>query len=247
MKKIVIIGATSAIAEQCARIYLREDAVELLLVGRDEKKLDAIADDLRVRQPQALISIALTDFIDAQNIQSFVQAVCDKKTPDTVLIAHGSLPIQEDCQNHLPSCDEAIKVTGLSVVLFCEAFAHYLYKANSGRLIVLGSVAGDRGRKSNYIYGAAKGMVERYVEGVQHRFANDNKSATITLIKPGPTATPMTDGLNMSGLASPEQVASDIVRGSNSGKAVVYTPIKWALIMFVIRNLPRFIYNKMGI
>jgi len=116
-----------------------------------------------------------------------------------------------------------------------------------GHIAVIGSVAGDRGRKSNYAYGAAKGLVETYLQGMQHRFAR--RSIKITLVKPGPTQTPMTAHLQSAGvkLAPVEKVAADIVAGIESGKPVVYTPAKWALIMAVIRNLPRFIFNRMDI
>lgn len=107
---------------------------------------------------------------------------------------------------------------------------------------VVGSVAGDRGRQSNYLYGAAKAMVAVGVAGLQHRLANNDVS--ITLIKPGPTATPMTDHLRGGTLrlAKAERVGADIVRGIDRRTPVLYTPTKWALIMAVIKRLPRRIF-----
>ena len=112
---------------------------------------------------------------------------------------------------------------------------------------MIGSVAGDRGRRSNYVYGAAKGLVERYLEGLRHRLAGTG--VRVVLVKPGPTDTPMTAHLKSAGvrLAPVEQVAADIVRACDRGRAVVYTPAKWALIMAVIRNLPRAVFDRMDI
>ncbi len=112
--------------------------------------------------------------------------------------------------------------------------------------MVIGSVAGDRGRQSNYVYGAAKGLVERYAQGLEHRFAVGGSKVRVTLVKPGPTQTPMTT--HMEGyetMGSLEQVAEEIVRGVERGRRLIYTPRKWFLIMFIIRNIPAFIFGKM--
>src|SRR5690606_6692309 len=90
---------------------------------------------------------------------------------DLVLIAHGSLPDQIECQNNIQSCRDALEINGISPVLYAGAFAKEMEQANHGTIALIGSVAGDRGRKSNYVYGAAKGLVARYAQGLQHRFA----------------------------------------------------------------------------
>jgi decaprenylphospho-beta-D-erythro-pentofuranosid-2-ulose 2-reductase len=132
-------------------------------------------------------------------------------------------------------------------VLFAEAFAGHMQKANSGTLAIISSVAGDRGRKSNYVYGAAKGLVTRYTQGLQHRLAGTD--VKVVLIKPGPTDTPMTVHLKQQGsrLASVEDVAARIVEGIDQAKSLVYAPAKWALIMMIIRHLPNFIFKKLDI
>jgi len=119
--------------------------------------------------------------------------------------------------------------------------------ANRGTIALIGSVAGDRGRKSNYVYGAAKGLVTRYAQGLQHRFAGSG--VKVVLVKPGPTDTPMTAHLKGQGakLAPVESVAGQIVDGIAAGKAVVYAPGKWWLVMMIIRHLPAFVFNKMNI
>ena len=120
-------------------------------------------------------------------------------------------------------------------------------KANHGALAIIGSVAGDRGRKTNYAYGAAKALVDRYAQGLQHRLAATQ--VKVVLVKPGPTDTPMTAHLKGQGarLASVESVAQQIVKAVESGKPVVYAPTKWWLIMTIIRLLPRAIFNKLNI
>jgi short-subunit dehydrogenase len=150
-------------------------------------------------------------------------------------------------QTDLNECRDALEVNGVSPVLFAEAFAGKMQQAGRGTIALIGSVAGDRGRKSNYAYGAAKGMVTRYAQGLQHRLAASK--VKIVLIKPGPTATPMTAKLSSQGvaMASVEAVAQSIVTGIDAGKPVIYAPAKWALIMMIIRHLPRFVFNKMNI
>jgi short-subunit dehydrogenase len=203
--------------------------------------------DLRVRSPQSTIQVIKANFTDPVAIGHLIGEIAKEGAIDTALIAHGSLPDQQACQNDLSLCQDELIVNGLSPVLFAEAIANHMQKENKGTLAVIGSVAGDRGRKSNYVYGAAKGLVTRYVQGLQHRLANTQ--VKVILIKPGPTQTPMTAHLQQQGakLASVEDVAASIVKGVEKGSAVIYAPVKWKLIMLIIRHLPRFVFNKMDI
>ena len=246
-RRIVIIGATSAIAEHCARLWLAKRPVDLTLVGRNAQRIDRVATDLKVRSPQSEIRVVQAEFLDPEAVNATVQDIIKSGSIDIVLIAHGSLPDQTECQNDLLSCRDALEINGVSPILYAEAFAKEMEKANRGSIVLIGSVAGDRGRKSNYVYGAAKGLVTRYAQGLQHRFAAS--AVKIMLIKPGPTDTPMTAHLKDMGvkLASVEGVAKQIVEGIETGKSVIYTPGKWWLIMMVIRHLPAIIFNKMDI
>lgn len=246
-KKIVIVGGTSLIAEFCARIWLGRESVSLILIGRRSEGIDRVAADLKVRSPQSEIQTLSGDLLDAQSIRALVQKVLGGGMPDIVLIAHGSLPEQGECQEDLALCQETLWVNGVSPVLWAEAFAGPMHKANQGTLAILGSVAGDRGRQSNYTYGAAKGLVNRYAEGLQHRFASSG--VRVVLIKPGPTETPMTKRFKDQGmrLAPVELVASEIVKAVDARIPVRYAPGKWRWIMLVIRHLPRWIFNRMKI
>lgn len=246
-KKIVIIGATSAIAEHCARLWVTESPTDLILVGRNIAKIELVISDLRVRSPLSNIKSLQADFVDPAKIQELVDEVLRDGLPDIVLIAHGSLPDQQQCQKSLDLCHDALIINSVSPVLFAEAFVKHMQKADAGTLAIIGSVAGDRGRKSNYIYGAAKGLVTRYTQGLQHRLAKS--SVKVVLIKPGPTDTPMTARLKQQGsrLADVQDVSRLIVTAINQGKSLVYVPAKWSLIMMVIRHLPEFIFKKMDI
>ena len=246
-KRIVIIGATSSIAEHCARLWGEEAACSLVLVGRDLEKTNRIAADLRVRNSASEIETLEANFIDPLTIRRTVDDIVARQAIDIVLIAHGSLPDQETCQQDLSVAHDALLLNGISPVLFAEAFAGHMQKAGHGSLAIIGSVAGDRGRKSNYVYGAAKGLVARYIQGLQHRLAATN--VKVIIVKPGPTDTPMTAHLKQKGvrLARVEEVAGLINAAINQGNPVVYAPAKWRSIMMIIIHLPSFVFNHMNI
>lgn len=244
---LVIVGATSAIAENCTRLWLEGGASTALLIGRDEAGLERLATDLRVRFPAASISTSVTDLLDVPSITAAVDRFAGAGTPGaaagsglTVLIAHGSMTEQSESQADLGKAASVLQVTGVSPSLWMEACADTM---TAGTIAVLGSVAGDRGRKKNYIYGASKGLIERMAEGLQHRLAGS--PLNVVLVKPGPTATPMTAGLPQSGLAPVAAVAADIVKGVNAGRPVVYAPVKWQAIMTVVRLIPRPVFNRL--
>jgi len=245
--RIVVVGATSAIAEHCCRLWVQREAVDLTLVVRDMAKGEHMAADLRVRNPQSSVALTTVDFMAPAAIAAFVASVASGGPIDAVLIAHGVLPVQAQCEQDLALCREMLEVNGLSPVLFAEAFAAIMEKAGRGTIAIIGSVAGDRGRKANYVYGAAKGLVARYAEGMEHRFAGTD--VRIVLVKPGPTDTPMAANLKAQGrrLATVEEVAQATVEAMAKGRAIVYTPAKWRLIMLIVRHLPRFIFNRLQI
>ena len=247
MKRIVIIGATSAIAQECAKLWLKESPKYLTLVVRDADKAQRVLDDLQVRCPQSKIEIVQTGFLDAVEIEKAVRDIAKQGVIDIALIAHGSLPEQADCQTDLALCKKTLEVNAISPVLFAESLAAVMEKEKQGTIAIIGSVAGDRGRKSNYVYGAAKGLVARYAQGFQHRFAAT--SIKVVLIKPGPTDTPMTASFKQKGMkmASPEDVAKTIIDGMARGKKIIYAPRKWQVIMLIIQHIPSLIFNKLNI
>ena len=247
MKRFIIIGATSSIAEHCARLWIAKAPINLTLVGRDASRTKSIADDLKVRSPSSAITVVSGNLVEPDSIQRLVDQILKDGNADCALIAHGSLADQSACQQDLALTAEELSINGISPVLFAEAIANSMVRAGHGTLGVIGSVAGDRGRKSNYVYGAGKGLIARYAQGLQHRLAGTG--VTVTLIKPGPTRTPMTAHLGDSGpsLADVAKVAATIVSGMEKRRNVVYAPRRWWVIMMIIRHLPRFIFNRMDI
>lgn len=247
LKRIVIIGAGSAIAKECARIWSMSYPAEFILVGRNENELIRLGQDLLVRNNQSITQVVSTDFLSTTQIEALVDGFFAKAPVDIALIAHGVLPDQIKCQESLKKTNDALEINGVSPLLFAEGFAKHMAKANQGTVAIISSVAGDRGRKSNYVYGAAKAMINTYVQGMQHRFAHT--PIKIIAIKPGPTDTPMTSHLKAQGakLASVNQVARAIVQGIDAGHPVIYAPGIWRFIMAVIMHIPNFIFNKLNL
>lgn len=229
------------------RLWIQEQPTDVTLVGRDISRMERVAADMQIRSPQSAFNIVQADFLTPVAIQSVADDIAAQGPLDIVLIAHGSLPNQADCENDLQTCYDALAINALSPALYAEAFANHMARNNHGTLVLIGSVAGDRGRRSNYAYGAAKGLVTRYAQGLQHRFAGTG--VKVVLIKPGPTDTPMTAHLKGQGakLAPVQEVAQKIVEAVARGRTVAYVPRKWQLIMWVIQHLPKFVFNKINI
>tara|TARA_A100001037_G_scaffold296644_1_gene317426 strand:+ start:531 stop:1280 length:750 start_codon:yes stop_codon:yes gene_type:complete len=244
---IVIIGATSAISNHCAKIWVSDPKVELTLVGRDLDKLNQIVADLKIRGLTDNIDSISADFLDPLSIKKTVRLITCKKQVDLVFIAQGTMSPQYMYQEDLQLLANSISINAISPILFAEEFANSFEKTGTGSIAIIGSVAGDRARKSNYTYGSGKNMLDFFCSGLRHRFAGSN--VKIMLIKPGPTATPMTKNLNMDPqkLAKVEDVAKSIVTSIEKGKNLSYVPGKWKIIMFVIRNIPDFIFKRLSI
>ena len=247
LKRIVVIGATSVIAEHCCRLWLEKAPADLLLVARDPVRTERIAADLRVRSPASRIAVRSVDFLDASAIGALAEDAVKDGPVDIAMIAHGWLADQNKSQSDLAFCREVLEVNAVSPALFAEAFAAPMEKAGRGTLVIIGSVAGDRGRAINYTYGASKGFIERYAQGLDHRLAL--KGVKVVLAKPGPTDTPMAADHKAAGrkLASPQEVAERMVKAIDRGTFEVYAPARWWLIMLIVRNLPRLIFNRLKI
>jgi short-subunit dehydrogenase len=162
------------------------------------------------------------------------------------LIAHGTLPDQKACEASVELLQQEIDNNGLSVVALCTRLANLMEPRGQGTIAVISSVAGDRGRQSNYVYGAAKGMVTRFLQGLRNRLAR--KGVQVLTIKPGFVDTPMTAAFPKGLLwAKPESVAQGIVAAVDRKKDVVYLPGFWCLIMMIIRHIPEFIFKKLSL
>ncbi len=251
-KKLVLVGATSLIASNCARIWVQNGFNEVVLIGRDRKRLENVGCDLAVRSGRDDFSCScevVCDGTDAESVTETIDNICRDAVPDIVLIAQGSsLDMNEELQQNLSRLKSSLLLNGISPVLYAQGFARHMEKKGAGHVVMIGSVAGDRGRSSNYVYGSGKSLLDTYAEGMRHYFALKKCGVMVTVVKPGPTLTPMTaDLVGKVKLADVKDVAKCIVRGVDCGKKTVYAPSRWRLIMFVIRNLPSFVFNRLNI
>lgn len=243
MKNILIIGANSAIAKAVARLYAQEHC-RLYLLGRDSAALAEQRQDLLIRGASE-VDIAPLDVTHFAIHEAVVdQAVGLLGQLDLVLICHGSLPDQALCENDFDASLEAFNINALSVISLLIPLCRHMMTQNSGCIAVITSVAGDRGRQSNYVYGAAKGMVSRYLQGLRGRLFPHN--IDVVDIRPGFVDTPMTEHLPKSALwASPEQVAQAVVTGIAKRRTTVYAPAFWRLIMLIVRCIPEFLFKRL--
>ncbi len=243
MKKILIIGATSAIAEAVAREYAAVGAT-LFLAARDRNKLEAIATDLRVRGAAA-VEIAGFDAMDSSIPATLVQrAASVLGVVDLALIAHGSLPDQKSCEQSAAQTRVELETNAVSVISLCTHLAVLMETQKRGTLAVISSVAGDRGRASNYVYGAAKAAVSTFLSGLRQRLTPLN--VQVLTIKPGFVDTPMTATFKKGPLwATPQSVARDIVRAVERRQPVLYTPGFWRWIMLVIGLIPERLFMRL--
>jgi short-subunit dehydrogenase len=242
--RVLILGAGSGIAQATGRLYAEEGAI-LGLAGRNLGRLASIADDLRVRGATQIETFDV-DFTTAA-VPSTLAAMVDKLGGlDHVILTYGVLGEQALAERDLTMAQAIIDVNFRSAAAWSLAVADMLERQGRGSLVVLGSVAGDRGRRSNYIYGAAKAGLAVLVEGISQRFRGTGPRAVI--VKPGPTDTAMTAGMTKGGplWATPEAVAAVVRRAADSGGPVVYAPARWRLIMAIIRMIPAPIFNKMN-
>ncbi|WP_369940404.1 SDR family oxidoreductase [Xanthomonas medicagonis] len=242
MQRVLIIGATSAIAEATARRYAARGAA-IHLLGRQAARLDAIAADLSVRGAKA--STGVLDVNDgARHGEVFDTAWAALGGVDVVLIAHGTLPDQAACDASVELSLREFATNGTSTIALCAALAPRL--AAGATLAVISSVAGDRGRASNYLYGSAKAAVSAYLSGLGQRLRP--AGINVLTIKPGFVDTPMTAAFKKGALwAKPDQIAQGIVRAVDRRRAVAYLPGFWWAIMMVIKNIPEFVFRRISL
>ena len=243
-KNILAFGATSAIAHEILKTFA--NGARFYLVARDDLRLGAVADDLTARGG-TVAGQASYDFNDHSRHQQVVdQAAQALGTIDLVLVAHGTLADQQQCERDLAAAAACLANNFGSAVAICNVVANRLATQGKGTLAVITSVAGDRGRKSNYVYGAAKAGLSTLLQGLRARFVGT--PVAIIDIKPGMVDTPMTAGLPKGPLwANPGKMAPAIHRAIVRKRAVVYAPAWWQLIMWVIRLLPVAILGRLSI
>jgi short-subunit dehydrogenase len=243
MRKILICGATSAIARETARLYAR-DGDRLFLVGRNAEKIQAVARDLAVRGVGKADSFT-ADLNDVDLHETMIRkAVESLGGLDTVLIAHGTLSDQKSCEADYRLAEREYHTNFLSVVSLLTSIANLFEMQGGGSIAVISSVAGDRARRSNYVYGTAKGAVSLFLQGLRSRL--HSKGVHVLTVKPGFVDTPMTAHLGKNPLfARPEEIARGIYRAIAEKKDVVYLPSWWRIIMTVVRHVPEAWFKRL--
>lgn len=246
MKNVLIIGATSAIAIACAKIWAKEKAA-FFLVGRNQSKLKQTADDLGVIGATSVCIHTL----DLNNFDLHKKMIERSFTTlekiDVVLIAHGTLSNQSDCEQDVNLALDEFSSNGLSVISILTLLANRMEKQGTGTIAVISSVASDRGRPSNYLYGSAKAAVTSFCEGLRARLFK--VGVHVMTVKPGFVDSPMTKGLSLPKplVSSPEKVAGCILQGIEKISDSIYAPGYWFWIMLVIRSIPGFIFKRMNL
>jgi short-subunit dehydrogenase len=242
---VMIVGATSAIAHETAKHFAAQGA-SLYLVGRNADKLSTVAADLKVHGAKA-VETAIVDLADLERHPALIAAAIQALGGlDAALIAHGTLGDQDQAEADVEVMLREFTTNGLSYLSLLTILANHFEAQKRGTIAVISSVAGERGRGSNYVYGAAKGAVSLFTQGVRNRLSK--AGVNVVTIKPGFVDTPMTATLKKNPLyANPRSVGKRIHAAMIKGEDVVYVPFFWAVIMMIIRNIPERIFKKLGL
>lgn len=253
-KWILIIGSTSGIASALAHQYARNN-YPLLLAARDADELEIQANDLRVRYNATVQTLAYDAApdgkVDRDNDQQFWNKclkICAQEIYG-VILCHGIMPAQEKLIADFNLLRQMVEINYLSYISLLEIAAAYFENGSPtasrrGFLAATGSVAGDRGRAANYLYGSTKAGLDIYLQGLRQRLYRHHVS--VSTIKPGPIDTAMTFGLEkLPLLASPEHAARDIYRGIRRGQDIVYTPFPWRIILPIVKLIPEALWKRM--
>lgn len=241
--KVAIFGATSTIAEACARAWAARGAA-LFLAGRRAAELDAMAADLRVRGAPRVATWA-GDLAAVERHPDLLTALdAELGVPDVALLAWGTLTEQTRAEAEPAGYAAAELATNFTAPAALLLSLAPKVAAPGGVIACISSVAGDRGRQSNFVYGAAKGGLQRLLEGLRHKL--HGRGVAVLDVRPGFVATRMTEHLPQTGplWATPERVAGDILRAVDRRRAVLYTPWFWRWIMLAVTAVPRPLFHR---
>lgn len=243
MSYVLIVGAKSDIAKEVARVYAK-NGYSLYLGARDIGELEELAVDIKVRSSVdvKLIELDVTEFSTHKKIYEDLE-----EKPLGVIFVAGYMPDQDEAQDDWDKSFNTINVNYTGAVSFLNIVANDFEKQRRGFIVGVSSVAGDRGRKANYIYASAKAAFSTYLSGMRNRLFESGVS--VLTVKPGFVATKMTQGLDLPKklTAQPQEVAEDIFKAQQSGKNTLYTKWIWRYIMLIIKHIPEFMFKKMSI
>ncbi len=240
--RLLILGANSDIAYAVARQFAQSEQAVLDLASRNVALLEKKATDLHIRYQVSARAMAF-DAVNPAGHADFYKALDPK--PDGVLVAFGDMGAPQAVPHVSDAARRVIDVNLSGAVSILEIIAADFEQRRQGFIIGIGSVAGDRGRQSNYIYGAAKGALDIYLSGLRNRlFAHQVHVLTVL---PGFVNTKMTQGLNLPALltTTPEKVAYDIYKAYKAGKNKIYTPGYWRWIMAIIKSIPEPLFKRL--
>ncbi len=246
-KSVVILGALSGVARYIADGFARE-GFAVALAGRDLEEMELLAADLRERHEVTCCCLKF-DALDIDSHASFVQETTEAlgALPGGVVACFGYMADQTEAQRDFALIRKTLDTNLTGAISILERFAAAFEERQSGFMAALSSVAGDRGRKANYFYGAAKAGLSAYLQGLRNRL--HASGVKVTTIKPGFMDTPMTYGMDLPGalVAAPQSAAQAMTRAILKGKNVVYVPFFWRYIMWIIRSIPEWQFKKMSI
>ncbi len=244
-RKILVLGATSGIAEATCRIWAEQGA-RLFLVARNAQKLAAVAADLRTRGA-SYVDTAVADLDDTDKHPALLAHAVNSLTGmDIAYLTYGILGDQAKAEQDFNTSAQIIYTNFMAPVSLLTWLANFCVQRHSGTLAVISSVAGDRGRKSNYLYGSSKAGLSVFLGGLRNRV--DREGVTVLTIKPGPVKTAMTAGMKGSEkFADVDKVAQGIVKAIDKRRDVLYVPFQWQPIMFIIRHIPERVFKKLNL
>jgi short-subunit dehydrogenase len=244
-KRILVLGATSGIAEACCRLWA-ERGDSLYLVARNADRLGAVAADMRTRGASS-VDTSVADLDDTStHPELLAHAINSLGGLDIAFFALGVLGDQSEAERSFATANQTLHTNFTAPVSLLTWLANYCAQRHGGTLAVLSSVAGERGRKSNYVYGSSKAGLTAFVDGLRNRI--DREGVRVMTIKPGPVKTAMTAGMKGSGkFADADSVAATLVKAIDKGTDVVYVPGIWRVIMAVIRAVPERIFKKLNL
>jgi short-subunit dehydrogenase len=240
-----VLGATSGIAEACIRLWAQRGD-HLFLVGRNAERLAAVAADAGVRGA-ASVGTAVVDLDDTgRHAEMLAQAVNDPAGMDIALLALGVLGDQAEAELDFAAAQRIVQTNFVSAVSLLTWLGNHCAQQHRGTLAVLSSVAGERGRKSNYVYGSAKAGLTAFTDGLRNRL--DRQGVRVMTIKPGPIKTAMTEGMKGSAkFADVDAVAATLVKAIDRGDDIVYVPGIWRVIMAVVRAIPERVFKGLDL
>ncbi|MCD6582409.1 MAG: SDR family oxidoreductase [Desulfuromusa sp.] len=243
MSYVLIVGAKSDIAKAIAREYAGH-SYDLYLAARNSRELEEFAQDITVRT-RRVVKIKELDILDYDSHQVFYDKLEEK--PLGVISVVGYLGNQKKAQSDFDEVQEIIATNSTGIISLFNIIANDFEQRRSGFMVGISSVAGDRGRKSNYIYGSAKASLTAYLSGLRNRLYD--AQVHVLTVNPGFVATKMTEGMDLPAklTAQPETVAKDIYQAQQNGTNVLYTKWIWRWVMLIIRNIPEFQFKKMSI